>query len=295
MRLVFLGTPAFALPSLKQLNERFGLTAVVTQPDRPAGRGQRLTPPPVKREALKLGLPVYQPRNKEELVKLLKELKPDAAAVVAFGMILPKEALSLCPFLNLHASLLPKYRGAAPIQRALMAGEKVTGNTVMLITEKLDAGPILLQEPEPIDEEDNYATLSARLAEKGAPLLTKALELYASGRLTPKPQNDEEATYAPPIKKEELRVCWRAQAESVRDRIRALYPNAYAFFNGKRVKLLKARVFPAEGEPGQILPLPDKLVVACGEKAVEILELITPKGRRVTGKEFVKGYRGSFS
>jgi len=292
VKLLFMGTPSFAVPSLLELSESFNLVGVVTQPDRPAGRGQRLTPPPVKKTALELGLPVFQPKDKEELYETVKRLSPDAVAVVAYGLILPKRVLELAPkgFLNLHASLLPKYRGAAPIQRALMAGEKKTGNTVILITEKTDAGPILAQEEEEIKEEDHLLSLSERLSKKGARLLSRTLRLWLEGKAEPKPQEEKEATYAPPVKKEELRICWLAPAESVRDRIRGLYPNAYTTFKGKRVKILKAKLFPAEGEPGEVLPFKDKLVVACGEGALEVEELVSPKGKRMKGVDFLRGY-----
>ncbi|NPA32948.1 MAG: methionyl-tRNA formyltransferase, partial [Aquificae bacterium] len=248
--------------------------------------------PPVKVFALERKIPVYQPRTKEELIKTVKDLKPDCIVVVAYGKILPKEVLEVPRLgaLNLHASLLPKYRGAAPIQRALMAGEKETGNTVILINERLDAGPILSQERIRIEEEDNLLTLSEKLSKSGAKLLGDTLARWLGGSVRPKPQREEEATYAPPVAREEFRLCWKAPAESVRDRVRGLYPDVYAFFRGKRVKLLRVRPFDAEGAPGEVLD-EKRLIVACGEGAVEILELISPKGRRMSGEEFVRGYK----
>jgi len=291
MRILFLGTPQFAVPSLRRLRENFEVVGVVTRPDKPAGRGKVLTPPPVKLLSESLGIPVYQPGSARELLSLASEIKPDCAVVVAYGRILPAEFLRIPPrgVVNLHASLLPKFRGAAPIQRALMAGEKVTGNTVMLVNERLDAGDILAQEKIPVKEDDNCLTLSKRLSLRGADLLVKTLELWFRGEIDPVPQREEEATYAPPVLKEELRICWKAPAFSVRDRIRGLYPNAYTLFRGRRIKILRVVLTEGEGEPGEILR-GEGFRVACGEGAVKILELISPKGRRISGEEFLRGY-----
>ena len=287
-----MGTPLFAVPSLRALYERFEVIGVVAQPDKPAGRGQKLTPPPTKVAAQELGIPVYQPESIKEFIPTVKQLNPDCIVVVAYGKILPKELIYLPPYgsLNLHASLLPKYRGAAPIQRALMAGEKETGNTVMLINEKMDEGDILSQERVPIEEEDNFLSLSEKLAKSGAKLLADTLEKWFKGEIKPVPQREEEATYAPPILKEEYRICWRAPAESVKDRVRGLYPNAYTIFRGNRIKILKVKVVDIWGEPGEILS-EERFIVGCGEKAVEVLELISPKGKKMTGEEFMRGYR----
>ena len=170
-----------------------------------------------------------------------------------------------------------------------MAGEKTTGNTVMLVNERMDAGDILSQEEVSIEEEDNLETLSEKLSRKGADLLVNTLSLWFERKITPIPQNEEEATYAPPVQKEELRICWKAPARSVRDRVRGLYPNAYAFFRGERIKILKVKVSEGFGEPGEVID-PEKFEVACGEGSVEILELITPKGRKVSREEFLRGY-----
>ncbi len=291
-RILFMGTPLFAVPSLERLTEEFEVIGVVAQPDRPAGRGQKLTPPPTKLLAREKGIPVYQPERIKDFTEKIRELSPDCIVVVAYGKILPKEILDIPPYgvVNLHASLLPRYRGAAPIQRALMAGEKITGNTVMLVNEKMDAGDILSQEEIPIEEEDNFLTLSEKLAKRGAELLVRTLKDWFGGRIKPVPQREEEATYAPPVQKEEFRICWKADAQSVKDRVRGLYPNTYATFRGKRIKLLRARVVEEEGEPGEVLST-EKFIVGCGKKAVEVLELISPKGRKMSGEEFVRGYR----
>ncbi|NPB05139.1 MAG: methionyl-tRNA formyltransferase [Aquificae bacterium] len=303
MRVVFFGTSEFAVPSLEAVvaDPDLELVAVITQPDRPAGRGKKLTPPPVKKKAVELGLEnlVFQPERIKtpEFVSFFRSLRPDAALVVAYGKLLPREVFDYPKFktLNLHASLLPKYRGAAPIRRALMAGERETGNTVMLIGEGLDDGPVLAREREPIFEDDNAETLGKRLAGKGADLLIKTLKGWAEGKVRPEPQNEEEATYAPPILKSEYRICWKAEAASVRDRIRALYPDAYATFAGRRIKVLSARLTDLKSDlpPGSVYPFrKDGLFVVCGDgRLLEVVELINPKGKRIKGADFLRGYR----
>ncbi|MFN3264134.1 MAG: methionyl-tRNA formyltransferase, partial [Aquificaceae bacterium] len=189
MKILFFGTPEFATPSLKRLHEEFEIAGVVCQPDRPAGRGQKLTPPPVKVLAQELGLDVFQPEKRKELIPIVESLKPECIVVVAYGKILPPEVIRYPAYgcINLHASLLPAYRGSAPIQRAIMAGEKKTGNTVMLMDEGMDTGDILSQEEEPILEEDNLKALSQRLAIKGADLLVRTLREWIEGNVKPIP------------------------------------------------------------------------------------------------------------
>ncbi|ADC89504.1 methionyl-tRNA formyltransferase [Thermocrinis albus DSM 14484] len=291
MRVLFMGTPKFALPSLEKIYRHFELIGVVCQPDRPAGRGMRPQPPPTKVFALERHLPVYQPATSRELEDVVLSLKPQCVVVVAYGKILSSKILSAVPYgcVNLHASLLPKYRGAAPIQRALMAGEKNTGITVMLMDEGMDTGDILAQETVSIEEEDNLETLSEKLSHKGADLLLQTLQRWFRGEIEPVPQKGE-PTYAPPIQKEEFRICWKATSESVKDRVRGLYPNAYTLTpEGHRIRILKVRPVEGTGEPGEILSR-NRLVVACSKGAVEIQELITPKGKRVRGEDFLKGY-----
>ncbi|MDW8293784.1 MAG: methionyl-tRNA formyltransferase [Aquificaceae bacterium] len=293
MRLLFFGTPEFALPSFKRLTEDFEVIGAFCKPDKPAGRGQKLTPPPIKVLAQSLGVEVFQPEKKSHIFPIVEELKPDCIVTVAYGKILPPEVINYPKYgcINLHASLLPAYRGPAPIQRAIMSGERQTGNTIMLMEEGLDTGAILSQEEEPIYEEDNLKTLSERLSKKGAELLVKTLKDWFSGSIKPVPQDQEKATYAPSIEKEEYRICWKSPAHSVRDRVRGLYPNCYTFTKeGERLKILKVRVVRAKGSPGELLDS-KKLVVACGEDAVEVLELISPKGKVMKGEDFMRGYR----
>ncbi|MEN3033492.1 MAG: methionyl-tRNA formyltransferase, partial [Aquificaceae bacterium] len=293
MRVVFLGTPEFALPSLEVIYENFSLVAVITQPDRPAGRGQRLSPPPVKVFANSKEIPIYQPSSRKELEEILETLKPDLGVVVAYGRILSKRALesSKFGFINLHASLLPLYRGAAPIQRAIMAGETKTGVSIMLMDEGLDTGGVILRSEEPIDEEDNLKTLSERLSQIGARKLLEGIEGYLSGKLEPEPQDESLATYAPVILRQEARLCWRLGAKTLKDRVRGLFPDAFFITpDGSRVKVLKSRAVDIEGEPGEILSK-EGLIIGCAEGALEIIQLISPKGKTMSGREFLNGYR----
>ncbi|MGC8852701.1 MAG: methionyl-tRNA formyltransferase, partial [Hydrogenobacter sp.] len=267
MRLIFMGTSSFAVPSLRALHDHFQVVGVITQPDKPAKRGLKLTPPPVKVSALELNLRVYQPESKSQIRDILLELKPDCVVVVAYGKILTKEILQIPPYgcINLHASLLPKYRGASPIQRCLMAGDKLTGNTVILMDEGMDTGDILSAESIPIQEDDNLVSLSEKLSTRGAKLLVDTLKRWFAGEIKSIPQAHQEATYAPPILKEEYRICWKAPATSVRDRIRGLYPDCYAFLEGgERIKVLKVKVCEEGGEPGEVIH-EKKFQVACGE------------------------------
>lgn len=293
MRLLFFGTPDFAVPSLLRLTKEFNVVGLVCQPDRPSGRGQRLTPPPTKMVAKELGIEAFQPEKKAQIMPIVESLKPDCIVVVAYGKILPPDVINYPRYgcINLHASLLPAYRGSAPIHRALMAGEKKTGNTVMLMDEGMDTGAILSQEEEEILEGDNLKSLSERLSQRGADLLVRTLKDWFEGKIEPIPQDHKRATYAPPIQKEEYRICWKAQAESVKDRIRGLYPDCYTFTEkGERVKVLKVKVVQGEGSPGEVLDR-KRLIVACGEGAVEVLELISPKGKLMSGEEFMRGYK----
>ena len=294
-----MGTPDFAVPSLKRLvEEGYDVKLVITQPDRPAGRGKKLTPPPVKVVAQELGIPVYQPerlKDNEELRRKLLEVNPDLIVVAAYGKILPEWLLNLPRYgtLNVHASLLPKYRGASPIQWALLNGEEETGVTIMKVIPELDAGDIISQRRVRIEREDNAQTLHDRLAEVGAELLVETIPPYVSGELKPVPQNEEEATYCPQIKKEMGRIDWRRGAEEIFNQIRAFtpWPSAYTTFKGKQVKITKAVPVEGEGKPGEVIRADRELVVAAGRGALKV-ERIKPEGRKeISGEEFVRGYR----
>ena len=250
MKIVFMGTPEHAVTVLKSLREAGHQSlCVVTQPDRPAGRGQKLASPPVKEYTLKNSLPLQQPeslKGNEEFGALLRSIKPDIIIVVAYGKILPRPLLDIPRFgcLNVHASLLPKYRGAAPVQWALLKGENVTGVTVMKIDERLDTGDILLQERVGIEDKDNAETLMKKLFERGSVLLIEALKQIEEGKARYQKQNDAEATFAPAISKESAEIEWRKPAEEIHNRIRALipWPVAHTFFREKLLKIWESEI-----------------------------------------------------
>ncbi len=299
LRVVFMGTPEFAVPSLKRLvEEGYNVKLVITQPDKPAGRGRKLTPPPVKVTAEKLGIPVYQPekiKENEELRKILEDLNPDLIVVAAYGKILPDWLINLPRFgtINVHASLLPKYRGASPIQWALLNGEKETGVTIMKVIPELDAGDIISQRRVKIEKEDNAQTLHDKLSRIGADLLVETIPLYVSGELKPVPQNSEEATYCPQIKKEMGEIDWKRSAEEIFNQVRAFtpWPSAYTTYRGKRIKILKVRPVEGSGSPGEIIKADSELIIATGKNALRV-EKLKPEGKReISGEEFIRGYR----
>lgn len=299
-RLVFMGTPGFALPSLEALlNHGEEVLAVITQPDKPRGRGQVVGPSPVKELALSWNLPVLQPPRLKDpaLMSHLAQLAPELMIVVAYGRILTPELLALPKVgcLNVHASLLPRYRGAAPISWALIRGERETGVTVQWMASALDAGAIFLQERVPILEEDNFGSLYDRLAERGAALLVQALERLRRGEAVKRPQSQEGVTYAPPITKEMRRLNWQQPAREVAGWIRGLdpTPGAYALWQGKVLKLFRARVKRSEGKtaaPGTVLGLVNQgLEIACGQGTVLVRELQLAGHKRLTAPEFLRG------
>jgi len=300
-RLIFLGTPAFALPSLEALLDAGEeVAAVVTQPDRPRGRGQLVTPSPVKELASARGLPVLQPQRLKDpaLIRTLADLRPELMIVVAYGRILTHEILALpsVGFLNVHASLLPRYRGAAPINWALINGEKETGVTVQWVKYEVDTGDIFLQERVPILEGDNAGALSARLAQRGAALLVRALEMLRQGQAIRKPQSEEGVSYAPPLTKEMSRINWQLSAPEVAGWIRGLdpRPGARTLWQGQFLKLFGAKVLKAAGRsgpPGAVLRLHPHggLEIACAQGSVLIKELQLSGHKRLPAAEFIRG------
>jgi methionyl-tRNA formyltransferase len=299
-RLIFLGTPQFALPSLAALVDAGeDIQAVITQPDRPRGRGQKVSPSPVKELALSRGIPVLQPvRLKDpEFTATLKALAPELMVVTAYGRILTHEMLALpsVGFLNVHASLLPRHRGAAPINWALIRGDRETGVTIMWVTYEVDTGPLFLQERVPILPEDNAGALAVRLAERGGALLAKALDMLRRGEGRKIPQPDAGVTYAPPITPEMRRIRWEQPAREVYGWIRGLdpKPGAYTLFKGKRLRLFGARLEQADGRvgpPGAVLGLAQgRLEVACGEGAVSLGELQAAGHKRLAAEAFLRG------
>ena len=297
MRIVFVGTSEFGIPVLEELAEKHEIPLVITQPDRPKGRGRKLSPTPIKEAAQRLGLRIIQPERISEAEDAIRKIQPDVLLVVSYGQIIPKSILEIPKIgpINIHPSLLPKYRGAAPIQRVIMNGERETGVTIMWMNERLDAGDILLQESTPIDPEENYGSLHDRLSKMSARLTVKALQLLERGEAPRIPQDEDKATYAEPITKEETVIDWKEPAEKIHNLVRALSPKpgAQAFISRNRFKIYKTRLSEGEGEPGSILVKDIKrgiLKIACREKSVEILE-IQPEGKRVMDvASFLRGY-----
>lgn len=298
--LVFCGTPQFAVPTLEKLAEAgFKVQLVLTQPDRPKGRGLGLVASPVKQSALRLGLPIYQPekiKQNEELRARLNEIAPQAIIVVGYGRIIPKWMLELPRYgnINLHASLLPKYRGAAPIQWAIANGEQVTGVTTMRIDEGLDTGGILLQKELAILDEDTAETLSPRLAAIGAELMIETLRGLSAGTVHPAPQKNDEATLAPILKKEDGRIDFSRGAREIYNRLRGFqpWPGAFTTFRGRALNVTAAKPGDITVPPAQIQVKDGKLFVGSGDStALELLE-VQPEGKkRISARDFVHGYR----
>lgn len=292
MRVVFMGTPDFSVPVLEALVEAgHEVAAVYCQPPRPAGRGKKDRPTPVHARAEALGLEVRHPaslKGAEEQAEFAA-LNADVAVVVAYGLILPQAVLDMPTHgcLNIHASLLPRWRGAAPIQRAIMAGDAETGVCIMQMEAGLDTGPVLLRQATPIRAEDTTGSLHDRLSAMGAALIVKALA--GLGELVPEPQPEDGVTYAGKIDKAEARVDWAAPAEEVDGKIRGLspFPGAWIEVEGQRIKLLASRVVEGAGEPGEVLD--DALTVACGEGAVQVLRLQRAGRGPQDAAEFLRG------
>ncbi len=298
--IIFFGTPEFAIPSLRALVKGgVPVKIVVTKPDRKKGRGQRLSAPPVKELALEFGLECYQPESlkEAEVLEKLGNLKADCLVVVAYGEIIPKELIELTPMgaINVHPSLLPKYRGAAPIQRAIMAGENETGVTIMLLDEGMDSGPILNQKKIKIEPYHNLGVLHDELAKLGAELLVDTLEKYYRGELKPVPQDHDRATFAPPIRKEECEIDWERTSREICNLIRAVdpIPGAYTYWDNTLLKLYSPRVenISLSGKPGEVAEsAPHGLLVTTGDRCgVRIREVQLAGQRRMTFAEFARG------
>ncbi|PRO65278.1 methionyl-tRNA formyltransferase [Alkalicoccus urumqiensis] len=287
MKIVFMGTPDFSVPVLKKLQESgHDVTLVVTQPDRPKGRKKELTPPPVKKAALEMGLPVFQPEKIKDHDIIIRNENPDVIVTAAFGQILPKDILDIPPYgaINVHASLLPKYRGGAPIHQAVIDGEKETGITIMYMAEKLDAGNIILQESVAIEPEDTTGTMHDKLSVCGAELVTKALESIQNGTAPSIEQVEEEATFARNITKEMERLDWRKDAESVYNQIRGLspWPGAYTELEGKRIKIWSAVLTgeTSNKDAGTLIHHDGRLLAVCGDHRLIELTEMQPSGRK---------------
>ena len=297
MRIVFFGTPEFAAVSLRALlRERFTVAGVVTQPDRAQGRSRStLVAPPVKAIAAADGLPVLQPVRPvgDLFLAALRRLEPDIGVVVAYGHILRPEVLEVPPrgMINVHASLLPRYRGAAPIQHAILAGETETGVSIMEMEAGLDSGPVIHRVATPIESDDTGGSLTVRLAELGAAALVEALSLVAAGAARPQPQQDALATFAPKVGRASARIDWSHRADAVARQIRAFdpVPGAWTTLGNEPVKLFSPRVVDHVGEPGAVLAAGERLIVGCGAGSVMVRE-VQPSGRpRMAAEAWVRG------
>lgn len=299
-----MGSDEFSRPSLESLAGSQELLAVVTQPDRPAGRSQKLKPSPVKVFAETRGLKCLQPLTvrDEKFLKELQVIAPEMIVVVAYGQILPKEILGLPRFgcvshaprvVNVHASLLPKYRGAAPVAHAILHGDAITGVTTMQMEEGLDCGPILLQREERILPDDTATRLEARLARLGAELLMETLDKLAKNQIRPIPQDHRQATYAKKLSKEDGHIRWTLPAEEIERQIRAFdpWPTSYAFWQGQRLQIWSAEVSNPSAEPGVIVRVSDDgIVVGAGKGSLQVTEIQREGGRRLKAAEFLRGY-----
>ena len=293
-----MGTPDIAATCLtKILNDGFEVVGVYTQPDRPKGRGMKMVASPVKEVALANNLPVFQPENfrEEETVQQLAELKPDICAVVAYGRILPQKVLDVPTFgcINIHASVLPKYRGSAPYQWAVLDGLTESGVTAMYLCREMDAGDIIDVSKTPIGENETAGELLDRLAVLGADLLSKTLTRFDQGKVDAVPQNPEEVSYAPMLDKTMCPIDWNKTAQQVHNQVRGLHPWPVATMElkGQKFKVHETRVVAGEGAPGEILGLTKTgLVIACGEGAVEIRSLQAEGGKRMAAPDYFRGH-----
>lgn len=298
MNIVFMGTPDFAVPSLKALTEcgKHNVIAVYTQPDKPVGRKKVLTAPPVKQFAVEKGIDVYQPSTFKDVqaVKELKSLAPDIVIVIAYGKLLPQSVLDIPKYgcVNIHGSLLPKLRGAAPIQRSVINGDIETGVTSMQMDAGLDTGDMLLAEKTEILPNETSGELFDRLAPLGAKVLLETLDAMEKGTLHPTKQDGTVSTYASMLSKEETVIDWNMQAESIHNKVRGMnpWPVAVTLFNGKKLKIYRTKVCSKEGKPGSVISV-NPPTVACGKGSVELLEVQLEGKNRMSAEDFFRGQR----
>ena len=297
MRIVFIGAGEIGVPTLQALlNSDHQVVGVVTQPDKPVGREQQIEPPPIKKAIAGIAVPILQPaRVKDaEAIEEIRSLKPDVIVVMAYGQILPRDVLEIpkVACLNLHASLLPRWRGAAPIQAAIAAGDRETGITVMYMDEGLDTGDILLQRKIEILPADTGGLLHERLAQIAPEALFQSLHQLAAGNAPRLPQDGARATYAPKLKREHGRIDWSQPAEVIERKIRAFdpWPGAFMKLDGRNLKIFSASVIDLAGKPGEILRSDNKLVIAAGKRALSLGEVQLEGKRRMSAAEFLRGY-----
>lgn len=299
MRIVFAGTPEFAVPPLRALlDSPHEICGVYTQPDRPAGRGRKLTPSPVKVLALEAGLPVFQPETlKDEAAQAqLRNLKPDLMVVVAYGLLLPRAVIDIPPLgcINIHASLLPRWRGAAPIQRSILAGDSETGVTIMYIEPRLDAGPMLLKKVCPIGPDDTAGDLHDRLSRIGAEALLETLPLIDAGTAQPEIQDESLVTHAAKINKDDAQLDWSRPAAELQCQVRAFnpWPVAETVYRNQILRVWRATVVPASRSepPGTLLIDGENLDVVTGHDCLRLLEIQLPSGKRILARDFINGH-----
>ncbi|QXE89378.1 methionyl-tRNA formyltransferase [Geomonas subterranea] len=299
LRIIFMGTPEFACPTLRTLIERGeNVVAVVTQPDRPKGRGQQTLPPPVKVVAQEHGIPVLQPVKVRlpESIEEIRALQPDLIVVVAFGQILPKALLEIPKHgcINVHASLLPRYRGAAPLNWCIINGEAETGVTTMMMDVGLDTGDMLLKSATPIDPDEDTQSLHDRMSQLGAELLAQTLDRLVAGELTPEKQDDSLTCYAPMMKKEDGLINWTRSAQDIKNQVRGMtpWPGAFSFLDDKLLKVYKVQTAAGTGNPGEVVAAGrDGIEVACGEGSLLIRELQLEGKKRMAAGDFLAGYK----
>ena len=298
MKIAFMGTPALAVPCLDALAKHHEIAVVVTQPDKIGGRGHKIIAPPVKQRALEIGAPVLQPRRArdEEFIEALRAYAPDAIAVVAFGQILPPAILDMAPrgCVNLHYSLLPRWRGAAPVQYAIWNGDQTTGVTTQWMAAKLDAGDVIQQVAVPIENGETADELFPRLNAIGARVLVETFAMLESGKAPRMPQDESAVTLAPQIEKDDARIDWTMSAETIVNTARAwsAWPVAWCEFGGEPLKIYRAQIVDLSGEAGTILQL-DKAgpIIAAGEKAVQLLEVQAPGKPKMSAADWARGAR----
>ena len=298
MKTVFMGTPDFSVPALERLHDEHEVLAVVTQPDKAKGRSGKLTACPVKEKALELGLTVLQPEKArdEAFIQILKELEPEVIVVIAYGQILPKDILELPGYgcVNVHASLLPKYRGAAPIQWAVINGDKVTGVTTMLMNEGLDTGDILLKKEVGVDEKETGGSLFEKLSAVGAELMLDTLSGLERGEITPVPQNEADASKVGLLKKNMGELDFGKSATELERLIRGLdpWPGAFTFFKGKKISLWEAEVIEGEAHPGVVKEAGrDYIDIGCGSGILRVTELQAEGKKRMKTRDFLNGFK----
>lgn len=298
MRIIFMGTPDFAVPSLQALVEAgYDVVGVFTQPDKPKGRGKKMAPPPVKVYAEEHGIPVYQPvRIRKESVEDIKALHPDLCVTAAFGQILSQELLDIPKLgcINVHASLLPRHRGSAPINWAIVQGDEEAGVTTMMMAAGIDDGDMLLKKSTPIGETETAGELTVRLSRLGAELLMETMQQLEAGRLTRIPQEEQAMTYDPKLEKSMGVMDWAKPAKELAQLVQGLnpWPGCSTAWQGARLKILRAKAVDGQGTPGEILTADAQhgLVIACGQDALQVLELQAPGGKGMNAKDYLRGH-----